>query len=64
MCALESKSKKTKPLMTPQARLAFQAMREAQRFAIKEDIRYGLKPVILANPVKKTRSGSGNSVKR
>ncbi len=50
--------------MTPQARLAFQAMREAQRFAIKEDIRYGLKPVILANPVKKTRSGSGNSVKR
>ena len=34
--------------------IARRAMRKAQRFAIKEDLRYGLKPV-LAEPERKKR---------
>lgn len=55
MSALKIKSNKPKLSQTPQTRLAAQALRKAQRIAIKEDIRYGLKPVLMAKSATKTR---------
>ena len=52
MSASKTKLRKseTKPLSRDD--IALRAMRKAQRLAIKEDLRYGLKPV-LATPKKK-----------
>jgi hypothetical protein len=53
MPASNNKSAASVSSLKPAARIAQQALRDAQRQAIRDDQRHGLKPVILPNPTRK-----------
>ena len=55
MSASKSKSTETALAQPSRLQIAKRAMRKAQRNAIKEDLRYGLKPA-LAEPAQKRKS--------
>ena len=62
MSTSKAKSTKAKAGQPGWLKIAKNAMRKAQRNAIKEDLRYGLKPV-LAEPDRKRKRGAAGSRK-